>query len=290
MRRQIFMLVMLVAMGSFLAGCHGDQPTGLQDETAPTTVGDDVGKGTLDGDRTADPRDRDRRRERDRDDDGDEGREGDRDRDEIPELPPPDQFVTGIDNPYLAFAAGKVFRYEGETEDGLETIVVEVTAQTKTILGVVTTVVHDQAFLDGELIEDTFDWFAQDEDGNVWYFGEDSRQIENGQVVSTEGSWEAGVDGAEPGIIMLADPEVGDRYQQENAEGVAEDRARVVSLDARVRVEFGRFRGVLATLETTPLEPGAREFKFYEPGVGLLLEATRRDGGGERIELVAIEP
>jgi hypothetical protein len=207
----------------------------------------------------------------------------------LPDFPPdPNDFVAEIDNPYLAFERGKVFRYEGETEDGLETIVVEVTNDTKAILGVNTTVVHDQAYLDGELIEDTIDWYAQDKDGNVWYFGEDSKEIEDGVVVSTEGSWEAGVDGAMPGILMLAHPKIGTKYQQEFAEGVAEDMAMVLSLSKSVEVPYGSFEGCLKTQEWTALAPGAREFKFYAPGVGLVLEVQRR-GGGVRVELTAIE-
>jgi hypothetical protein len=124
--------------------------------------------------------------------------------------------------------------------------------------------------------------------GNVWYFGEDSKQIENGVVVGTEGSWEAGVDGAKPGIIMLAEPKVGTKYQQEFAPGVAEDMAKVLSLSETVEVPYGRFEGCLKTAEWTPLEPGAREFKYYAPGTGQVLEVQSR-GGGVRVELIAIE-
>jgi hypothetical protein len=102
-------------------------------------------------------------------------------------------FVAGIDNPYFPLLPGTVFHYRSETPDGIETNNVAVTRDSKQILGVNVTVVHDQVFLDGELAEDTFDWYAQDTEGNVWYFGEDSKEIEDGQVVSTEGSWEAGV-------------------------------------------------------------------------------------------------
>jgi hypothetical protein len=205
----------------------------------------------------------------------------------IPEFPSsPDEFVDGITNPYLAFQRGKVFRYEGQTEEGVETTVVEVLNKTKRILGVATTVVHDRVYLDGELIEDTFDWYAQDRSGNVWYFGEDSKTIEDGKVVSTEGSWQAGVNGARPGIVMLAQPNVGDQYQQEFASGVAEDRAKVMSLSEVVQVPYGTFTGCLQTQEWTPLAPGPRESKYYAPGVGLVLETAP---GGERVELIAIE-
>jgi len=207
----------------------------------------------------------------------------------VPDFPPdPGAFVAEIDNPYLGFERGRVLRYEGDTEDGLETIVVEVTGDTKMILGVATTVVHDRVYLDGELIEDTMDWYAQDTDGNVWYFGEDSKEIDHGVVVSTEGSWEAGVDGATPGVVMLAEPIVGTKYQQEFAEDIAEDMAKVLSLSKTAEVPYGTFEGCLMTSEWTPLTPGAHEFKYYAPGVGLVLELQPR-GGRIRVELVSIE-
>jgi hypothetical protein len=207
---------------------------------------------------------------------------------QLPTFPSdPSGFVAGIDNPYLAFAPGRVFHYQSQTAEGLETSVVEVTRQTKRILGIAATVVHDQVYLDGALVEDTFDWYAQDTQGNVWYLGEDSKQIQDGVVVGTEGSWEAGVNGASAGLIMLAQPTVGARYQQEFAAGVAEDMARVLSLSESAAVAYGAFTGCLKTEEWTPLEPGAREAKFYAPGIGLVLEEPK--GGGARNELTAIE-
>ena len=204
----------------------------------------------------------------------------------IPSFPGTAAFVPEITNSYLAFERGKTFIYEGETDEGVVTITVEVTGENKTVMGVSTTVVREQEFVDGELIEDTFDWFAQDVDGNVWYFGEDSRTIEDGMVVSTGGSWEAGVDGALPGIIMLANPLNGMKYRQEFFEGEAEDHAHVINTDKHVEIELGEFDGSLQTMEYTPLEPGSREFKFYHPGTGLILELER---GGTRIELIEIE-
>jgi hypothetical protein len=200
---------------------------------------------------------------------------------------PPSGFVSEIDNPYLGFARGRTFTYEGETSDGAERIVVTVTQESKTILDVPTTVVHDQAYLDGALIEDTFDWFAQDEDGNVWYFGEKSYDVENGEIVDSTGSWEAGVDGAVPGLFMLAEPKVGVQYRQEFYEGVAEDEAKVVSLKRNVEVPFGEYEECLQTMEWTHLEPGARETKFYAFGIGMVLEMSRN--GHDRVELTAIE-
>ena len=201
-----------------------------------------------------------------------------------PAFPGVEAFVEGIDNPYLAFAPGKVFRYESETDEGLETIEVEVTSLEKTVMGVKVTVVHDVEKLNGELVEDTFDWFAQDEDGNVWYFGEDSKSYHDGEV-STEGSWEAGVNG-EPGIIMLANPTRGMKYAQEEAPGIAEDMAQVKKLDVSVDVEYGSFDECLQIAEWNPLESGSREYKYYKPGIGLVMEA---EGGKQRVELVDIE-
>lgn len=196
-------------------------------------------------------------------------------------------FVARIDNPYLPLLPGTVFHYRSETPDGLETDDVAVTRDSKQILGVNVTVVHDQVFLDGELAEDTFDWFAQDTEGNVWYFGEDSKEIEDGQVVSTEGSWEAGVGANEPGITMLAHPKVGLAYHQELAPDIAEDMARVLSLKASPEVPFGSFANCVGTMEWSLIEHGVREHKSYCPGVGLVLEDQPK-GGHIRNELVSI--
>ncbi|WP_342303874.1 hypothetical protein [Methanolobus sp. ZRKC5] len=199
----------------------------------------------------------------------------------------PANFVEEIDNQYLPLKPGTTFVYEGETEEGTERNVVFVSPQKKVVMGVTTTVVEDRVWENGELVEETYDWFVQDKDGNVWYFGEDSNDYEDGEIVSTAGSWEAGVDGAEPGIIMKANPQVGDDYQQEYYEGEAEDMAEVLSLDESVSVEYGSFDNCLQTKEWTPLEPGIEEHKYYASGVGLLLEVAVTEGD-ERLELVEI--
>jgi hypothetical protein len=125
----------------------------------------------------------------------------------------PNNFVSAVTNPYFPLEPGTTFIYKGESDGAPTRDVMTVTNDTKVILGVTTTVVHHLSYEDKVLVEETFDWFAQDVDGNVWYFGEDTKEFdENGNVISTAGSWEAGVDGAEAGIIMLADPQVGDRY------------------------------------------------------------------------------
>ncbi len=199
----------------------------------------------------------------------------------------PADFVAQINNQYLPMSPGTTFIYDGESEDGKEEIEVNVTHETKEILGVTCVVVRDRVWIDGELVEDTFDWFAQDKDGNVWYFGEDSKEYEGGKVVSTEGSWEAGVDGAKPGIIMKGNPQVGDAYRQEYYEDEAEDMAEVLSLNESISVPYGSFENCLKTQEWTPLEPDVVENKYYAPGVGVVLEVAV-EGESERVELVEV--
>jgi hypothetical protein len=208
----------------------------------------------------------------------------------LPATPPAGDFVPTIDNPYYPQKPGTKRVYTGETDDG-ETIRVEVnvTHKTKRVLGITATVVEDYVTIDGEPEERTFDWYAQDRYGNVWYLGEDSRDYVDGEWVRSPGSWEAGIDGARPGIIMLANPKVGDEYKQELYVGHAEDEARVLALDERVRVPYGRrFKNVLKTLESTPLEPDVAEHKFYAKGVGEI--RTRHLDSAEFTELVSMEP
>jgi hypothetical protein len=199
----------------------------------------------------------------------------------------PADFVGGINNPFFPLTPGTTFTYEAETPDGLERDVISVTHDTKVILGVTCTVVTDRSTLEGVIQEDTIDWFAQDKEGNVWYFGEDTTEFENGVPVSKAGSWEAGVDGAQPGIIMLADPQPGVSYRQEFLEGVAEDMAKVLRLNASVSVPYGDFEDCLETKEWTPLEPGQIEHKFYARGVGLVLVEELK-GKTVRSELVTV--
>src|SRR6266508_3673009 len=200
----------------------------------------------------------------------------------------PGNFVSEVTNPYFPLDPGTTFIYQGETEGAPTRDVMTVTSDTKVILGVTTIVVHDQAYEDGVLVEDTFDWYAQDKAGNVWYFGEDTKELdENGNVISTEGSWEAGVNGAEPGIIMEANPKKGDKYQQEFAAGVAEDMAQVIGFEDTFCVRYGCFEDVLVTKEWTPLERGVVENKYYAPGVGFIYGVMVK-GGDEQTELVRV--
>jgi hypothetical protein len=188
----------------------------------------------------------------------------------------PANFTTTIDNEYLPLKPGTTFLYEG----GAERNEMSVTHDTKKVMGVECVVVDDRAWESGKLIEKTYDWFAQDKEGNVWYFGEDTKEYENGKVVSTKGSWEAGVDGAKPGIVMQADPKVGHSYHQEYYPGEAMDMAKVLRLNDSVTVPYGSFDHVLVTREWTPLEPSYHEHKYYAPGVGQVY-----GGGSELVDV-----
>ena len=135
------------------------------------------------------------------------------------------EFSDVINNKYFTLTPGTKYIYEGMTGEGLERAETYITEEKRIVNGIETIVVWDRVWLDNELIEETYDWYAQDKEGNVWYFGEDSKEYENGEVISTHGSWEAGIDGAEAGIIMKANPATGERYRQEYYKGIAEDMA-----------------------------------------------------------------
>ena len=198
----------------------------------------------------------------------------------------PSEFTTEIDNPYFPLVPGtrRVFR-ETDREGAVRRVVVTVIDDTKTIMGIEARVVHDVVTEDGQVSEDTYDWYAQDSDGNLWYLGEDTKEYEHGKLKSTEGSWEAGVDGAQPGIIVPAQPKPGMTYREEYYEGHAEDGAEILSLTAHADVPYGTFDHVLQTRNFTPLEPDLVEEKFYASGVGPVLEITVT-GGSDRTELL----
>jgi hypothetical protein len=210
---------------------------------------------------------------------------------------------TVIDNPYFPLVPGTVFTYRAVAGDECEVNDVTVTNVTPLIAGILTREVHDEVWLDDDcdggrdfLAEDTLDWYAQDDAGNVWYMGEYSEECDPEHPTdpcSTEGSWEAGVDDAEAGFLMLADPTPGTSYPQEYLEDEAEDMAKVKRTNATVTLIFDNqidpddYTGCLKTKESTPLEPGAIEHKYYCPGVGLLL-INELQGGTVRTELVNI--
>jgi len=198
----------------------------------------------------------------------------------------PANFVAAIDNPFFPLTPGTRFVYEGQTAQGLEHDEFFVTRNTKVIAGVTCVEVHDTVQTAGVLTEDTLDWFAQDRDGNVWYFGESTMELAGGLPTTLEGSFRAGVDGAQPGIIMKAHPAVGDFYRQEFDLRNAEDFAEVQSLDESATAGGVVYNHCLKTLETTPLEPDLMENKFYARGIGnvLTVDATT----GERSELIRV--
>jgi hypothetical protein len=198
-----------------------------------------------------------------------------------------DNFVRVVDNRFFPLTPGTRYVYQGIEDNENETNVTIVTHDRKNILGISAIVVFDRVFVHGDLKEKTFDWYAQDRQGNVWYLGEDTKELDHGRVVSTEGSWETGKNGARAGIIMLAHPHIGDKYRQEFLAGEAEDVARVVDRGLDVRVPYGSFHNCLKTVEFTRLEPGIEEAKDFCPGVGFV-KAHGISGETTQLVLTAI--
>ena len=203
---------------------------------------------------------------------------------------------TKVDNKYFTLTPGTKFIYTKVTKKGCERIEVEVKDRPRKVHGVLTTVVRDRVWLNDVcggperdvLVEDTRDWYAQDRDGNVWYFGEDVDNYVGGVLVNHDGSWETGIDGAEPGIVMMADPKPGDFYRQEKAVGVAEDMADVIALGVIVTVPYGTFHDCLQTRDWSMIDKKANEYKYYCTEVGQLVLEEHVQGPTERSELIAI--
>jgi hypothetical protein len=201
----------------------------------------------------------------------------------------PADFTAKVTNPYFPLVPGTRLIYREQALDGtVQRQVVHVTKQRKLIAnGITARVVHDVVTQNGKPVEKTFDWYAQDKAGNVWYLGEKTTEYENGKPVSTHGSFEAGVDGAQPGVIMPAAPEVGMTYRQEYYAGEAEDEGRILSLDEQAQVPFGHFTDVLMTKDINPLEPRLVEYKFYARGIGPVLELSA-SGSTDRVDLIRV--
>jgi len=197
----------------------------------------------------------------------------------------PAGFVEVIDNPYWPLKPGTSYEFESAGE---QTKVV-VTSERRAVMGVSTVVVSDKVFADGKLSEDTSDWYAQDRAGNVWYFGEATLSYGDDPAGDPTGSWEAGVDGAEPGVVMLADPLGGDVYRQEFYAGQAEDLALVRYANGSIKVPAGSYDNVLVTEEWTPLEPDVIELKYYAKGIGVV-EERQIFGGTELVQLTKVTP
>lgn len=189
-------------------------------------------------------------------------------------------------NPLFPLVPGTTYNFKSVTAEGTETVAFVVTRQTRSILGVTCITVRDTLRLNGEVKEDTVDWFAQDRSGNVWYFGENTAEYEGGLITSIAGSWEAGVQHAKPGLIMLAKPVVGKVYRQELFYGEAEDAAEVIALNETVTVLAGTYTKCLKTEDFTPIDPDNTEFKHYAPGIGNVL--TTNPATGKRVELVSV--
>ena len=209
--------------------------------------------------------------------------------DEPVDLDPAD-FTPDIDNPYWPMPPGTRWIYREIDEEGNELkVVVTVTGETERIAnGITARVVRDTVTEDGQLVEDTKDWYAQDAQGNIWYLGEDTAEFENNEITSREGSWEAGIDGALAGVIIPADPAPGMRYRQEYYAGEAEDNGEVLSTNELVEVPYGKFRDALLTKDTVATEPDVQEYKLYAGDVGPVL-VLGVSGGGGREELVAVD-
>jgi hypothetical protein len=202
----------------------------------------------------------------------------------------PANFTTEIDNPYWPMTPGTRWTYRETDESGDEVVAtVTVSSETKeTASGIVAVVVRDSVTLNGELIEDTFDWYAQDTEGNIWYLGENTAEFEAGEITTTAGSFEAGDDGAQAGIIMPANPQDGMRYRQEYYAGEAEDNGEILSTDEQAEVPLGHFTDVLLTKDTITIEPDVLEYKLYAPEIGPVL-VLGVSGGAAREELIAFE-
>jgi hypothetical protein len=204
-----------------------------------------------------------------------------------PPMPPASEFVKTVDNAYFPLPPGTKLVYRGQDAGDRVVDKVLVTDETKTILGVTATVVLDRVMVNGQPSEKTFDWYAQDKRGNVWYLGEAAFDFVHGHWVRADDSWRAGRDGALAGFIMEAHPKVDDVYAQEHLPGTAMDVARVVDTDATISVPYGTFTHALKSKECTPIEPGVIDVKFYGQGVGEVSEATAR-GGMSSLVLVSV--
>jgi hypothetical protein len=202
----------------------------------------------------------------------------------------PADFSADITNPYWPMKPGTRWVYRGteKGEPSQDIVIVATTSTKKLANGITARVVRDTARVNGHIIEDTLDWYAQDSAGNVWYMGEQTAEFEKGKIISRAGSWEAGKDGALPGILIPARPQVGQQYRQEYKRGEAEDNGQVLATNHLVEVAAGQYKGALVTMDTSTIEPDVVEFKFYAPEVGPLL-ALDISGGAGREELVKID-
>lgn len=201
-----------------------------------------------------------------------------------------ENFVDKITNPYFFLTPGKVMTYKQQRKDGTATVVDEIMTKIKTVSGIKCTVVRDTLTINDVLFEETYDWYAQDKDGNVWYMGEYVTNYKNGKVFDHEGSFEAGVDGALPGVVMFAYPVLEMPYRLEYYDNKSEDRAKVLEKGVTVVVPYGTYKDCIKTLEWDGLDPKNKmenEFKYFAPGIGFVKSETV--DGSETVELIKIE-
>jgi hypothetical protein len=206
-----------------------------------------------------------------------------------PPLPRAADFSARVDNPWYPLIPGTTYVYRGAKDGHPSREVLTVTHRTKLITGVPCVVIEDRLYLSGYLEERTTEWYSQDKQGNVWYFGENTAELgKDGHVTSTSGAWQAGVNGAKPGLFMFAHPEIGEIAQQEFYKGQAADHFRVLSLHASATTPYTTSANAMLTEEWTPLEPGVLDHKLYVRGIGTVLEQTVK-GGSERAALVSFK-
>jgi hypothetical protein len=198
----------------------------------------------------------------------------------------PSAFTSKVTNEYLPFRVGDHRVFKGTRDGAPITSTFTVTDKTRTVMGVDCVVVKDVVTSNQSLVEKTTDWYAQDSKGNVWYFGENTAEYENGVVISTDGTWEAGVDHAQPGIVMETNPKVGDHYRQEFRPGVAEDTARVLDTNASIKTPAGPYDHLIITFDKNPLDPSKKERKWYAAGIGFVHAELHGGGHTETIGFV----
>ena len=196
----------------------------------------------------------------------------------------PANFQAKVDNPYFPLVPGTTLIYREKADGERSENEVTVTSETKMIMGVQCVVVHDKVIENGKLKEDTYDWYAQDKEGTVWYFGEATKEFKAGGAVETRGSWEAGING-QPGVIMPAHPTPGKPYRQEYSPNNAEDMAQIVAVNQSVTVPAGSFKNCVKTKDWSLLESGS-EYKWYAKGIGVVQAKGTK---GELETLVSIK-
>lgn len=202
----------------------------------------------------------------------------------------PADFVNAINNPYLSLQPGMVWIYAGKDDHGRKIeIEEEVTSNTKIIRGVTTTVVRKRVWQKNKLIREVSEWYAQDKGGNVWSFGKESKKLKNSEIIDTTNSWEAGINGAKPGIVMKAYPRAGDTYRQEFVYGKAENIAQVLSNSQTTKIGLGEYKNCLQIQSWTRLEPALVEYRFYSKEVGNVLRVENIEGDSGEMTLVAMK-